>query len=88
MSRYLIERDFPDGLSIRRTRPERSFAAKSSTITPRTSYVGHSYVTPDRKRTFCIYDGPTPESVRHAAAATICPSRDHRSARPRSVFYK
>jgi hypothetical protein len=27
----------------------------------------HSYVTPDRRRTFCIYDAPTPEAVRAVA---------------------
>jgi hypothetical protein len=27
----------------------------------------HSYVTPNRGKTFCIYDGPTPESIRTVA---------------------
>ena len=27
----------------------------------------HYYVTPDRKRTFCVYDAPTPEAVRRVA---------------------
>ena len=27
----------------------------------------HSYVTPDRKKTFCVYDGPTPEAIRQVA---------------------
>ena len=27
----------------------------------------HSYVTPDRRQTFCIYDAPTPEAVRRVA---------------------
>jgi hypothetical protein len=27
----------------------------------------HSYVSDDKERTFCIYDGPTPESIRKAA---------------------
>ena len=33
----------------------------------------HSYVTPDRLRTFCIYDGPTPEAIRRAAARNKLP---------------
>ena len=33
----------------------------------------HSYVTPDRKHTFCIYDGPSPEAVRRAAASNRLP---------------
>jgi hypothetical protein len=27
----------------------------------------HSYVTPDKKRTFCVYDAPTPEAIRQVA---------------------
>jgi len=27
----------------------------------------HSYVTPDRKQTFCVYDGPAPEAIRKVA---------------------
>ena len=33
----------------------------------------HSYATPDRKRTFCIYDAPTPEAIRRAAACNKLP---------------
>ena len=28
----------------------------------------HSYVSADKRTTFCIYDGPTPEAIRKAAA--------------------
>jgi hypothetical protein len=27
----------------------------------------HSYVTTDKKHTFCIYDGPSPEAIRKTA---------------------
>jgi len=27
----------------------------------------HSYVTQDKKKTFCVYDGPTPEAIRKVA---------------------
>lgn len=30
-------------------------------------------MTPDRKHTFCIYDGPTPEAVRRAATRNKLP---------------
>ena len=33
----------------------------------------HSYVTPDRKQTFCIYDAPTPEAVRRVAGKNKLP---------------
>ncbi|MDR7520514.1 MAG: DUF4242 domain-containing protein [Armatimonadota bacterium] len=33
----------------------------------------HSYVTPDKTRTFCIYDGPSPEAIRRAARRNNLP---------------
>jgi hypothetical protein len=33
----------------------------------------HSYVTPECRRTFCIYDGPSPEAIRRAAARNKLP---------------
>lgn len=41
-----------------------------------------SYVTPDRKHTFCIYDAPTPEAVR--PPATTC--RYHANAEKTKTF--
>jgi len=33
----------------------------------------HSYVTPDRVTTYCIYDGPDPEAIRRAGALNGLP---------------
>ncbi len=33
----------------------------------------HSYVTDDRRTTFCIYDGPSPEAIRRSAARNGLP---------------
>jgi hypothetical protein len=33
----------------------------------------HSYVTPDKKKTFCIYDAPSPEAIRTAAKRNNLP---------------
>jgi hypothetical protein len=33
----------------------------------------HSYVSEDKQTTFCIYDGPNPESIRKAAVGTGLP---------------
>jgi hypothetical protein len=33
----------------------------------------HSYVSPDRTRTFCIYDGPSEDAIRAAAKDTQLP---------------
>ena len=33
----------------------------------------HSYVTPDRQTSFCIYDGPNPDAIRRAAQTNQLP---------------
>jgi hypothetical protein len=68
MPRYLVERTFADGLAL---------PAPGETVQARLTFIEnnaldgvtwvHSYVAPDRKRSFCIYDAPTPEAVRRAA---------------------
>ena len=30
-------------------------------------HLADSYVTPDKKSTYCVYDGPSPEAIRLAA---------------------
>jgi Protein of unknown function (DUF4242) len=74
MPRYLIERDFPAGLSIPQDADGISLCRTviNNNAEDGVTWV-HSYVTPDHKRTFCIYDGPTPESVRRAAARNKLP---------------
>ncbi len=67
MARYLIERTFPDGLAI----PINADGAASCCAVVKGNAESdvtwvHSYVTPDRKRTFCIYDAPNPEAIRRA----------------------
>ena len=68
MARYLIERTFPDGLGL----PSNADGAKAaSSVVANNAKEGvtwvHSYVTPDRKKTYCIYDGPSPEAIRLVA---------------------
>ena len=33
----------------------------------------HSYVSPDHKTTYCVYDGPSPEAIRNAAETNGLP---------------
>jgi hypothetical protein len=72
--RYLIERDFPDGLSIPR---DAAGAGLCRAVVGNNAEDGvtwlQSYITPDRKRSFCIYDGPSPEAIRRAAARNKLP---------------
>jgi hypothetical protein len=74
MPRYLVERSFPDGLAI----PTTSEGAQAClSVVERNGDVAvtwvHSYVTDDKRITFCIYDGPNVEAIRKAAAANGLP---------------
>lgn len=74
MPRYVVERTFRDGLHI----PLTDQGAEACLTTVNTiadvgvSWV-HSYVSEDKGKTFCIYDGPDPESIRRAAELTGLP---------------
>ncbi len=75
MPRYMVQRTFPDGLHI----PiENGGADVCRTVVERNAEDGvtwvHSYVSEDKRTTFCIYDAPTPEAIRKTAAATSCRS--------------
>ena len=74
MSRYLIEREFPDGLRISQDEGGANLCRQviENNAEDGVTWV-HSYVTPDRKHTFCVYDAPTPEAVRRAAARNKLP---------------
>ncbi|MGK9170040.1 DUF4242 domain-containing protein [Inquilinus limosus] len=68
MPRYLIERQFPDGLGLVPNQEGRQAAATVIANNAREGVTWvNSYVTPDRKRTYCIYDAPSPEAIRQAA---------------------
>ena len=68
MPRYMVERTFPDGLAIP---VNEQGAATCLMVVGNNEKDGvtwvHSYVTSSKGKTFCIYDGPSPEAVRSAA---------------------
>ncbi len=74
MPRYLVERSFPDGLAIPVTEAgvQVCLMIVANNTLAGVTWV-HSYVTPDRTRTFCIYDAPTPEAIRNAAMRNNLP---------------
>jgi Protein of unknown function (DUF4242) len=74
MPRYLVERSFPDGLGLRADDTGAKAAAEvvATNAEDGVTWI-HSYVTPDRRSTWCIYDGPSPESIRHAAGRNGLP---------------
>ena len=68
MQRYMVERTFPDGLglpvSAEGEAATRGIVGCNADVN--VTWV-HSYVSEDKKKTFCIYDGPNPEAIRQAA---------------------
>lgn len=74
MARYLVERTFPDGLAIPMTDDGAQVCLNvvGNNAEDGVTWV-HSYVTPDKRKTFCIYDGPSPEAIRRAAGRNNLP---------------
>ena len=74
MPRYVVERDFPEALAI----PVNADGRKAMDgVIATNGDLGvnwvHSYVSPDRRHTFCIYDAPNPEAIRKVAALNGLP---------------
>ena len=74
MPRYIVQRTFDGGLHIP--------ASDEGTKTCRAVDGGnagfgvnwlHSYVSLDKTKTFCVYDGPSPEAIRQAAETNGIP---------------
>jgi hypothetical protein len=74
MPRYIVEREFPDGLRIPvdETGANSCRAVVQSNLADQVTWV-HSYVSADKTRTFCVYDGPSPEAIRRAASRSRLP---------------
>ena len=74
MPRYMVQRTFPEGLQI----PIADGGAElCRAVVERNAEEGvtwvHSYVSADKRSTFCVYDAPTPEAVRTTAARNELP---------------
>jgi hypothetical protein len=74
MARFMVERTFPDGLNIPMTAEG---AEVCLGVVGRNAEVGvtwvHSYVSEDKKKSFCIYDGPDEQAIRRAAERSELP---------------
>lgn len=66
MPRYLVERTFPRRVRI----PVGPVLARNAD--EGVTWV-HSYVSHDKKKTFCIYDAPSPEAIRKTALRNDLP---------------
>jgi hypothetical protein len=70
----MIERTFPNGLEIPMTK---NGAEACGGVVAKNGEHGvtwvHSYVSPDKCKTFCVYDAPSPEAIRAVALANKLP---------------
>ncbi len=68
MKRYLVERSFSEGLNI----PMNEKGCKTvlgvilNNTEEHVTWI-HSYVSADKKKTYCIYEAPSPDAIRKAA---------------------
>jgi hypothetical protein len=74
MPRYVIQRTFPCGLTI----PQTAAGAKvCRSVVDNNAADGvtwvHSYVSLHKNKTWCIYDGPSPDAIRRAATRNSLP---------------
>jgi hypothetical protein len=71
MPLYLVERTLPYDRDRDLPGLEEMLVSQLDLISPQKTYEGvtwiHSFVTPDSKRSFCLYEGPNPEAVRQVA---------------------
>ena len=69
MPRYMVQRGFPDGLQIP-VAAGGAIACRDVVATNASQGVTwvHSYVSDDKRETFCVYDAPSPEAIRKTAA--------------------
>lgn len=74
MPRYVVERTFPEGLNIP---VDAEGAATCLAVVDRNADDGvtwiHSYVSDDKRKTFCVYDAPNPEAIRKTADRSSLP---------------
>ena len=74
MPRFMVERTFKDGLHI----PSNAGGAQAcSLVVGKNADSGvtwvHSYVSADKTKTYCIYDGPDEAAIRASADANGLP---------------
>ena len=68
MPRYLVERTFADGMNVESGEEGAAVCASavSNNSEDGVTWI-HSYVSSDRRKTFCVYDAPSPEAIRRSA---------------------
>jgi hypothetical protein len=74
VQRYIVERLFPNRLLVKAGAEgvERVLAIVERNADEGVTWI-HSYVSDDKRRTFCVYDAPSPEAIRKTAARNDLP---------------
>jgi hypothetical protein len=74
MPRYVVERTFNHGLQIAVDAVGAELCKGIVDVNADDGVTWlHSYVSADCSKTYCIYDGPTPESIRRTASRNELP---------------
>ena len=87
MPRYLIERRFPKGHTFPVTLPVR--LPQNRVVDGRNGVVAwvHSYVTPDKRASYCLWDGPSAEAVRAVVTEEDLPAGEIVEVRLLSPYF-
>lgn len=74
MHRYLVERTFPGGVNIPMTDVGKDICIRvvSTNAEDQVTWI-QSYVSQDKKKTFCIYDAPSADAIMRAAKQNSLP---------------
>lgn len=74
MPRYIVERSFADVLDIPAgSDGQRLLRAIVACNSDRDVTWLHSFVSKDKRTTYCVYDGPNPEAIRLTAMSNGLP---------------
>jgi hypothetical protein len=74
MPRFIVERNFPEGFAIPVTEEgaQVCLTVVGNNTMDEVTWV-HSYVTADKKKTFCIYEAPSEEAIQKVAKRNNLP---------------
>lgn len=74
MPRFIVERAFPGGLNLPVNADGAHACARivSGNAEAAVTWI-HSYVSADKATMFCIYEGASPEAIRHVARRNALP---------------
>jgi uncharacterized protein DUF4242 len=74
MPRYMVERTFPEGLNIPPGEPLAETVRSVMDINAKSAVTWvHSCVSDDKKKSFCVYDGPDAGAIHHTASQNGLP---------------